>query len=267
MSICVAEDFVLTAVIPIKNSTRDINFLKTIIHQSHTERVKLVLVSDGAADQISTVLQEIFETVCTKCVLILKKDFRNPGQARNEGIKNVNSEWIMFWDADDQPNIKNIIESVRKNHSKQVIIGQFSYFSNYTNQKSPKSNNSRLVQVSMNPGLWRIVMKKEIILHEFPALRMGEDQVFLIENDIFGKTLKISDEEFYAYTIESDGQLTRDMTAIFELRFAIYRSIKAIIRKPDWKLYLYLIMIGKLMYSLVINYFRKVNHFERKAPK
>jgi len=267
MSICIVEDFVLTAVIPIKNSTKDINFLKTTIHQSHIERVKLVLVSDGPVNLISNALQELFETVCKKCVLIVKKDFRNPGQARNEGIKNVNSEWIMFWDADDQPNIRNVVNSVRKNHGKQVIIGQYSYFRKYANQKSPKSSNSKLIQVSLNPGIWRIAMKREVILHGFPALRMGEDQVFLIENDVFGKEIKICNEEFYEYTIESDGQLTRDVTAIYELRFAIYRSIRAITRKPHWKLYLYLIMIGKLVYSLVVNCFRKANHFEQKALK
>jgi glycosyltransferase involved in cell wall biosynthesis len=197
--------------------------------------------------------------VCSNCVLVKKIDCGNPGQSRNYGIADVKSEWIAFWDSDDKPNVKNIVQSVKANRNRDVLVGQFSTSSELNKSYPVDRKTTRILQVAFNPGLWRIVMKREIVLFGFPPIRMGEDQVFLMRNDLFNKNLKICEEEFYTYSIRVKNQLTRNLSAIRELKLAIVYSLRVIARKPTWHLSLYLIMICRLTYTYIASNFRKVN--------
>ena len=228
----------LSVVIPIGNLGRDIENLKNIFSAVPEREVELVLVLDTAEKLAFIQLNELCKINGLSRYKILECADRNPGSGRNIGVKAAEGEWIIFCDSDDMPVFSNLLNALSlANEGSDIVIGSFFCEDNF-GIRTPQ----RLIEncpsinwhlISLNPGLWRWLMRKNLLEHvTFPKLSMGEDQFFLIKLLSTPSQIKFASEFFYIYRANTQGNLTKnkakisDLSKIIELEISYIRTIK-----------------------------------------
>jgi glycosyltransferase involved in cell wall biosynthesis len=221
----------LSVIIPIGNLERDIENLYKIIDHVPKSLVEVIFVLDDDKKMLEVNLRNYLAHVYVANFKLIKSNARNPGGSRNLGVACAESEWIVFCDSDDLPNIENMLQEIKKdNYKSDVLIGSFEfenirrkfvherYFGNDSNQNWE--------EIAINPGIWRWVIKRELALNlEFPKLSMGEDQLFILNLLAKNPIIKFSNELFYRYRLGSPGSLTStkqnlgDLVKILEFEF------------------------------------------------
>ena len=202
------REYVLTVIVPISRMAGKLQNLKTWINLIIGTNVKVILVHDFQDSETSKELIELIDSIRTPQIVYLEKHFGSPGLARNAGLTLADTKWCCFWDSDDIPNIEKTISNIGNSMpGTEVIISNFEIVSG---ENSIVVNHySNLDHVALNPGLWRMVFKTEIVKNEkFLDLRMGEDQIFLLDIDISKRNIQFSKEITYSYITGTEGQLT-----------------------------------------------------------
>lgn len=206
----------LTAIIPVLNPSLHRKTLTDILINSRNV-VDIIFVIDNS-DELSVKDLETLDFLKHSphgTALIVHGTFGNPGSARNYGLKFVESEWITFWDADDRVWPEIYRDLVNENAGADVIVGEFETVRGTSRRISSTSN---LIELAINPGLWRIIFRKSFFGEvEFPPLRMGEDQIFLMHLNLDNARIVFSKEILYEYNAMVVGQLTRSPAALREL--------------------------------------------------
>lgn len=226
----------LSVIIPIGNLERDIENLYRIIDHVPESLVEVIFVLDDDKKMLEIDLRNYLDQIYMTNFKIIKSNARNPGGSRNLGIACAESEWIIFCDSDDMPNFENILGEIKRDKCKSdVLIGSFEfenirskfvyerYFGNDSNQNWE--------EVAINPGIWRWVIKRELVLNlEFPNLSMGEDQFFILNLLAGNPIVKFSNELFYRYRLGSPSSLTStkqnldDLVKILEFEFMSFNT-------------------------------------------
>lgn len=214
---------ILTAVIPVANLHANIANLKKTIESATEFGIRVIAVIDLAAQNDSGLelcIEEISNLSSHGLLKVTQGSFGNPGSARNFGKSLSETQWVTFWDADDQPSCSTIARSVR-DHSNEAdaIIGNYETI----NSKSCRKVTSRsLIDIGINPGFWRILFRLEAIKNvEFPPLRMGEDQLFLVRCHLERLRTVFTNEVFYRYNLINENRLSNNPLALQELASVI----------------------------------------------
>ena len=210
----------LTAIIPVLNPALHYKTLTDILINSKNA-VDIIFVIDNSNELSVKDLETLdsLENSPYGTALIVQGTFGNPGSARNFGLKFVKSEWITFWDADDRVSPKIYCDLINKNTCADVIVGEFETVRGTSRRVSSTSN---LIELAVNPGLWRIIFRKSFFGDvEFPPLRMGEDQILLMHLNLDNARLVFSKEVLYEYNSMVAGQLTRSPAALLELEQSV----------------------------------------------
>jgi glycosyltransferase involved in cell wall biosynthesis len=89
----------VTVVIPCYNDGRYIDdAVDSILHQTY-KGLDIIIVNDGADDKYTARLLSDFIRPKTRVIHV---NYRNPGAARNHGIRDTDSKYILTLDADDK---------------------------------------------------------------------------------------------------------------------------------------------------------------------
>ncbi len=213
----------LTAIIPIGRVKDDLKILKSWIEESREFPLKLILVHDisekSTTDQISKLANSFEESK----ILLIQGKFGSPGFARNAGLELVKSEWVAFWDCDDKPMLKDIFNGIADSNVKdEVIVGGFQVknaSNNFVNDKF--SINPSLRSISLNPGLWRMIFKTELIKNlRFTGFKLAEDHLFMAEIKLPERKINFVSKSFYEYVFGGENQLTSKKSNLDDLRLA-----------------------------------------------
>ena len=213
----------LSTIIPIGNLAVDFENLRNIIRLSDAKPIELVFILDTGEEQAFKQLQLLCFNERLPSFQIVEGTGRNPGASRNIGISLAQGEWVIFCDSDDMPNFVNIINSISQDRNdSDVLIGDYE-IENLTLKTvyariMDKNSNSIWESIALYPGLWRWVIKKELLMGvSFPEYSMGEDQCFLIR--ILSKEPKVNffSEVLYRYRIGGRSSLTSTKTKINDL--------------------------------------------------
>ena len=216
--------------IPIHNAQGKTSRLREAI-KGYGE-IDYVLVFDSCNDQTLVEFDEFLNNPDKKNVKFLIGTYGSPGSARNAGLEIVESEWVVFWDADDvpYPNILHEeVQSVDQNRTDLIVTQFLTFRFNKLSHTSSASTTKTKLGLAINPGLWRIVFKsRQAKKMPFRTFRMGEDQLFLAEYLSLNSRIHFSSKETYLYALGVPGQLTGDKNAISDLRSTLKSVLKLI---------------------------------------
>jgi len=226
----------LSVIIAIGNLERDIENLYRIIDHVPESLVDIILVLDDDKKRLEIDLRNYLDHSFVNNFKLIKSNARNPGGSRNLGIACAESEWIVFCDSDDVPNIENMLKEIKRDECKSdVIIGTFEFENIRSNSLYKRyfvnDSSQNWEEVGVNPGIWRWVIKREFVLNlEFPNLSMGEDQLFILNLLARNPIVKFSNELFYRYRLGSTSSLTStkqnldDLIKILEFEFMWFNT-------------------------------------------
>lgn len=204
----------LTAIIPIGGSSPNLDVISSWLTPSVLAEIKIIIVFDSLQPEISSHFRKTLAKFDSLNLTILNSDCQNPGGARNVGLSAVNTPWLAFWDADDIPQVPQILKALTESaSSKSLIRGGYAQqrFSSSAISAVEENNleNDFSNLFTSGPGLWRYIFRSANVIHiRFPDLSMAEDQIFLFRAlTTIGEVEEVP-ETFYIYQIGNPNQLT-----------------------------------------------------------
>jgi len=226
----------LSIVVPIGDMAGRLSNLYAWIQEIAPYKPKIILVTSTLfKETLAEVLLNKTTGELPNCCQVVSGEFSNPGDSRNAGLEEVETNWVTFWDSDDLPNVANVIKIMTSGiiEENDFIIADFEVQNAITKQIQPKLTTTghidNMIGLALSPGLWRwFIRKNQIKTNPFPALRMGEDQVFLVSTQFWEKRFKFVEPISYTYVTNQQNQLTSSRDAISDLRYSMTKIIEVI---------------------------------------
>ena len=218
----------LTVVVPIYRMAGRLANFRSWIGLIDENLVQVLLIHDGPNNETSQELKEILIDSEKYRIEIIEVSVGSPGLARNEGLCRAKGRWVIFWDSDDLPIVKNVIETLAEaDESVEIICGCFETI-NVTNGSTSvieyHQNDSldlKLSKISMQPGIWRFIFRIDVLKGlEFEGMKLAEDQIFLLDSKLLKRKVLFTNRVFYKYFVGDILQITNDETLISELRYS-----------------------------------------------
>jgi glycosyltransferase involved in cell wall biosynthesis len=219
----------LTAVIPIRDMSGKLEKVFNTITISSSLNIQNILVVDSSTDGTYEELEEFLNRVKPQNTRLLAGNFGSAGEARNAGLLRVRSNFVTFWDADDEPNPGMYQDAISKvdNVKNAVIVGNFEEIRLDQKPITPKKRmqiGKQPIMFARKPGIWRTIFSYSLIKElKFSSLPMGEDQEFLIQTLLLDPEVIFNNEVFYKYHTGHDGQATSSK-AKKRLNYLLYDS-------------------------------------------
>ena len=225
----------LSIVIPISTpDERHLN-LKKWINESLNLGIQVILVHDSLNEHDEKIVDGIVESFKTSNFVFVRGRFGSPGAARNAGKAKAKSKWLAFWDSDDQPKVNDFYNMVVTGESNgaEVVVGGFVEVSSVTGKTIRTIQSSSLFDLAINPGLWRIAFRNEIMNPiSFTSFLMGEDQIYLIECLDRVNELMFVESIVYVYMSGYKNQLTNKQEIDKDL-FLLFTYLSNTIQKSN----------------------------------
>ena len=205
----------LTLVIPVGNFSKDREHLAEYLNQTKIFGIPIILVIDDPNPVSIVQARKLEAQQIDQRLRVLQYDGRNPGGARNEAIKYVQTQWLQFCDSDDSIEIESvlrIINSQEVSHCQAIIAGFRQKLKK--NQKfNPRDYFARkcmYLGIGLDPGIWRWIFRTEFVKNlKFAETRMGEDQVFIAKFLLSNpKLINKQNVSVYSYDSNTPGNLT-----------------------------------------------------------
>lgn len=210
----------ISAIIPISSFNYRLDRLALWLPGVIGENFDLIFVHDISNPNFDSSLKDSISKLFHEEFQFIEGIFGNPGSARNAGLLRAKGDWITFWDSDDAIDtsaVRSLVLAASRNGA-EIAMAPFYVVQNESKPEliAITSGNSR--EIAPHPGIWRFVFHKNAIGENiFPELRMGEDQVFLLNCHIYGKKIEIGCTPTYTYFKGNSGQLTTDLDGIGDL--------------------------------------------------
>ena len=218
-----SRELLLSVIVPVGDMAGKLQFLESWSPKVNQFPIEVIVIHDQTFLEVGTEIRELLRKLASPKFILVEGVFGNPGSARNAGLDIAAGEWIAFWDSDDSPSIENIWKAVQEaDEQDEILIGDFTVFDLQSLViRAPTRIVDSLNSVAMNPGIWRMIFRSEIIgPTRFPSLKMGEDQVFLSYLGFASRRLRFIESVFYQYNLGSPSQLTKSQKALRELPLA-----------------------------------------------
>lgn len=204
--------YLISAIIPVYGVNRNLENLERII-ETCPNKIQVIIVHDNSDGESVQALNRFLSHSNVEIATITGN---SPGATRNHGLQFVKADWVTFWDADDVPEPEAILRQVKLIDSSeiQLILGSYEVIGeNLLKRKifssDPKRAQSNLDSVANEVGLWRCLFNyKAIQRKSFLDLRIGEDQVFLLDclpNEL--SQIQFTDLIFYHYRKDTPGSV------------------------------------------------------------
>lgn len=239
----------LSVIVPVSNMAGRLESFSKWIRETSEYPIEVIVVHDKCDNETGIELKKLLDFIGNPRIFLLDGKYNGPGGARNAGLKLASAEWISFWDSDDSINLELVFSNLRSlaDSSAEIIIGGYTVV-NLTNGKNSKleislEKSKALLAVALNPGLWRMQFRRHLINNiKFHELYMGEDQLFLVDLQIWSKKIAFVNNSGYTYHKNRLGQLTLNKAKVNDLILATKILSEEFFQSPS-KLELYDLII------------------------
>jgi glycosyltransferase involved in cell wall biosynthesis len=229
MNFDVHEQNLLSVIVPITRMTGRLENLERTFAECEKKQVEFILVHDEQDSSTHKEIEGLVEKFDNLNIRLFRETFNSPGLARNFGIRQSTGRWFCFSDADDLPQISNLIKisQLTEEIDAQVGIGSILVVNDkkelLTKSKGLEARlMSNIISFAKNPAFTRFVFKSDVFRSvEFPKIKMGEDQVYLSLTKFLDYKILFSDELLYIYFTNLPNQATKNALSLKELPVAI----------------------------------------------
>ena len=226
----------ISIIVPVFNCEKYIeDCLDSIINQTN-KNIEIILVNDGSTDSSERICRE-YQKKDNRIKIINQKN-KGAAAARNNGLDNVNGNYIMFVDSDDvlNQNIVDYLLNLLKMHNADIALCRnMEFLDNIDNYNESNKyyvlNNIEAVKKLNNSNditlaLWGKLYKKELFYDKrLPLIKTSEDNLITYKLFTESKIIVASENQYY-YNRKNEGSLTRN-TSYFDLNL-LYEGIKVI---------------------------------------
>lgn len=208
----------LDIIIPVKFPSNHLHNVRAILNELPQE-VKVKYVLDCQTDcqiNMKNMDLKIHEQIITG-------RFGSPGLARNAGLNQCKSTYVIFWDVDDEPDLNPTLKLLSKvvSNNGDVGIGNWAF-----SDSRYKPRGISPFSVGSSPGIWRCIFRREFIKElTFSPYRWGEDQLFVAEVLAMKPTIVTSQEIVYLYRRNSQGSLTSNHSLVIDLQNSLAKLV------------------------------------------
>lgn len=204
----------ISIILPVHNTSSYLEECLNSIHNQSFKNYELICVDDGSLDNSYEILKK-YEKIITNCKVIHQSN-QGVARARNEGLRNVNGDYIVFIDSDDfiEYNYLERLYNESCNTNADVVICNFYRYYDNSKLKLPvvykKSSGiysnyhilkSLIPDNLIHSYLWNKLWKKELFDNiEFPSIKYEDISIMC---DLFYKAKKVSiiSDRLYYYRI------------------------------------------------------------------
>jgi glycosyltransferase involved in cell wall biosynthesis len=213
-------DCILTVITPVTKLSGELDKLQSWLPLILDKKIEVWVVHDIADEETGNELRNILSSLHNPHVHLIEETVGGPGPARNLGLEKTQSEWVCFWDADDLPDVEEMLLMIgESNLHDEVLIGNFQILDLVRELTLPVTfNRDVMYAIGLNPGLWRMVFRTSSVNGiRFKKIKMGEDQLFLAEYRLASRAKHLHEGIVYQYTLGRPGQLTKNQSSIDEI--------------------------------------------------
>jgi glycosyltransferase involved in cell wall biosynthesis len=219
---------VLSIIVPIGPTYSNESNLLLWLEKTRTLPVVVFLVFDATPAKARTNIIQFQSDVGSRNIILCESGLKNPGETRNIALRQVQTDWIAFWDADDLGDAQEALLAINEaDELAEIIVGRYRIYGNpnsknrIINFRNIDNFKSNIVDVSYSPGLWRMIFKtSEVQNLSFPSWRMAEDQAFIFLCDFPHRKLIFSNRLWYSYFTNIEGQATKSSRSLKDLKLS-----------------------------------------------
>ena len=131
--------------------------IKSLINQTYQD-IRIICVNDGSTDNSASIIEKYIKEDCR--VELYSKENGGLSDARNYGLKKVNSEYVMFIDSDDfcEPEmVETALDEAEKTEADMVVFGYNQYYS--------KTNTKEQISLNVADGVMNLENNPELIAY------------------------------------------------------------------------------------------------------
>ncbi|PZM67231.1 glycosyltransferase family 2 protein [Paenibacillus dendritiformis] len=208
----------ISIIVPVYNVEKYIrSCLDSLVNQT-LKNIEIIIVNDGTNDKSAEIAEEYVKNYSN--IKLIHKKNGGQGDARNEGLKHVNSKYVMFVDSDDElaPSACEILYKKARDSESDIVIGQSvwnrgegreepveylkSWFSKDLSQNFRDDHRIALgfPIVTSKLFLSSLIFNNNI---QFPLIR-GEDVPFAVQTFFYAKKISIIKSTVYIRTERQD---------------------------------------------------------------
>lgn len=117
------DNILFSFVIPVYNTRKYITECIESVNSQKYSNIEIVLVDDGSTDGSIELCQEIAKKIDN--VIFITQKHQGLSAARNNGMKVINGDYILFLDSDDyieKDYIEKLLTFIKKNESPDIIL-------------------------------------------------------------------------------------------------------------------------------------------------
>jgi glycosyltransferase involved in cell wall biosynthesis len=171
------------------------------------EDLEVFLMHDVKDVETGPELEDIILDLKNSKIQLTQERFGSTGAARNAGLDLVKTSWVGFWDSDDLPQLSEYLDMLEetKNGNFTIGVGSFKTVDDQSLtllevSQFRENNGNNLELICKNPGIWRFVFKSSFAKQfKYPALRIGEEQLYLAEMNLNKQKVLYSQKIVYSY--------------------------------------------------------------------
>lgn len=225
----------VTIVIPVYNSEKYIaKCLESVLNQTYKD-FEILVINDGSKDNSKKIIDEYAEKYPEK-IKAIHQENKGVSITRNNAIKMVKTEYIMFMDNDDfidKDYIEVLVENIEKEKYDVVISGYRRPNENGKILKTMKLENEEWSKM-MILAPWAKIYRTNYLVEnniEFLNNNIGEDVYFNLQAMLISNKIKIIDYVGYNWffnTKSVSNTIQKDITKIevFKLLNECYNVLK-----------------------------------------